>query len=236
MRYVVINGTEIKGCTYHLKEFFLDELKAQEVQEFYLPKDAPDYCTGCKRCFVEGEEKCPHFHKVNPVWQAMKAADIIVFAYPVYVLRTPGQVKALLDHFGCHWFVHRPEPVLLDKIGVILTQSVGAPNGAAQKDVKTSMEWLGISKIKTKGFGMMEGVIWDEISLERRKKMESKVRAFAREVSRISPRKWNIKTKLYFLVSKQLKKGTYKKLSSQEKPSVELQYWIDRGWLKQGKR
>ena len=61
MKCVVINGTEVKGCTYNLKEIFLDELKPTELKEFYLPKDGPDFCKGCKVCFVDSETKCPHF-------------------------------------------------------------------------------------------------------------------------------------------------------------------------------
>lgn len=41
-----------------------------------------------------------------PVWNAVLAADLLVFAYPVYALRVPGQMKSLLDHFACHWMVH----------------------------------------------------------------------------------------------------------------------------------
>lgn len=232
MRCVVINGTDIRGCTYHLKEMFLDELGASEVTEFYLPKDAPAYCTGCKRCFLEDERLCPHYEKVRLIWQAMVEADLIVFAYPVYVLRTPGQVKALLDHFGVHWFAHRPEPALFDKTAVILTQSVGAPNRAAQNDVKTSMEWLGVSKVKRIGFGMMEGVLWDEISAERKKKMETKLRAFARRFQGTAPVKKSLKTKIYFFIGKKLQERVLKKLPAEQSRSVDLQYWMDKGWVK----
>ena len=38
MKCVVINGTEIKGCTYNLKEIFLDELKPSHLTEFFCPK------------------------------------------------------------------------------------------------------------------------------------------------------------------------------------------------------
>lgn len=61
---VVITGTDIKGCTYQLKELFLDELKPEQLIEFTLPKDAPGYCIGCKQCFLVSEKNCPHFHHV----------------------------------------------------------------------------------------------------------------------------------------------------------------------------
>ena len=108
MKCLVINGTEQKGCTYNLKEIFLDELKPKELIEFYFPKDAPDYCTGCKTCFMKSETLCPHYKKVEPIWNAMLEADLIVFAYPVYVLRTPGHVKSF-GSLGCSLVCASPE-------------------------------------------------------------------------------------------------------------------------------
>lgn len=46
IKCVIITGTEQKGCTYHLKELFLDALQPEELMEFVFPKDVPDYCTG----------------------------------------------------------------------------------------------------------------------------------------------------------------------------------------------
>lgn len=231
MKCVVINGTEIKGCTYNLKEIFIDELKPDELIEFYLPKDGPNFCIGCKRCFTESENKCPHFDKVNPIWKAMVEADLIVFAYPVYVLRAPGQIKALLDHLGVHWFVHRPEPLMFNKSAVIITQSIGAPNKSAQKDVRTSLEWLGVSKIRMIGFSMMEGIIWNEISQDRRNKFDIKMRSFAKKFQNLKLEKKSLKSKLYFKISKKLQENTLKKLPVGENPPADLQYWIDNGWI-----
>jgi multimeric flavodoxin WrbA len=149
MNIVVINGTEVKGCTYRIKESFLEPLRtAHRIREFYLPKDCPKFCCGCKTCFFKNERLCPHAEYTMPVWDAVLAADLLVFAYPVYVLRAPGQIKALLDHFACHWMVHRPDKKMFTKRAVILTQSIGAPNGSAQKDVATSLSWMGVSDIK----------------------------------------------------------------------------------------
>lgn len=87
----------------------------------------------------------------------MLKADLLVFAAPVYALRTPGQMKALLDHFCCHWMVHRPDKAMFTKCAVILTNSIGASNREAQKDIATSLQWLGISDVRCLGFGLMEG-------------------------------------------------------------------------------
>ena len=145
MKIVVINGTEIQGVTYHIKEYFLSELsEGNEIVEFHLPTALPNFCRGCKTCFFKGESLCPDAAYTTPIWEAMLSADLMVFSYPVYALRTTAQMKCLLDHLCVHWMVHRPDARMFLKRAAILTNSIGAPNGAAQRDVKTSLHWLGV--------------------------------------------------------------------------------------------
>ena len=48
MKITVINGTEKKGATYRLKEMFLEPFRGKaDITEYYLPRDCPDFCTGC---------------------------------------------------------------------------------------------------------------------------------------------------------------------------------------------
>jgi Multimeric flavodoxin WrbA len=229
-KITVINGTEIKGCTWHIKEAFLDTVRGSaEITEFYLPRDMKNFCCGCKNCFYKGEDRCPHTVQVTPIWQAMLDADLIVFAYPVYALRTPGQVKALLDHLCCHWFAHRPDARMFSKRAAILTQSVGAPNGSAQKDVATSLRWMGVSDIKTLGFGLMEGVIWDELTQSRRDKMLKSVKKFAAKYKLPKTAKMNISVRCIFGFCKSI----HKNLANNEQVlSTDNKHWVDRGWIK----
>ena len=68
MKLVVITGTDLKGCTYRLKEAFLEPPRGDhDIVEFSLPRDAPPYCTGCKRCFNTTMEDCPHFETTGPI-------------------------------------------------------------------------------------------------------------------------------------------------------------------------
>ena len=56
MRITVVNGTEKRGVTYHLKEIFLDQFREDaEITEFYLPRDCPNFCAGCTVCFLKDE-------------------------------------------------------------------------------------------------------------------------------------------------------------------------------------
>ncbi|MGM9550131.1 MAG: flavodoxin family protein [Faecousia sp.] len=230
MKITVINGTPQKGVTCFMKEQFLGHLRSEnEIKEFY-PKDLPPFCVGCKNCFLRGEDKCPHAAVMTPVWNAIMEADLLVFAYPVYALRAPASIKSLLDHMCVHWLVHRPEPEFFTKTAVILTNSVGAPNGSAQKDVKTSLQWMGLSKIYTCGAGMMGDIFIDTMTPEHRKMLADKTRALAEKVKAVKPRKrMGLKVKLLFGMAKMQHAMV---LKAEEVPSLDNAHYIQHGWIR----
>lgn len=231
MKITVINGTEIKGCTYQIKEGFLDILRdGNEIVEFYLPKDLPYFCCGCKNCFFKSEQLCPHAKYVMPIWKAMLNADLLIFASPVYALRTTSQMKALLDHLCVHWMVHRPDERMFSKKAVILTNAVGVFNGGAQKDIETSLSWLGVSNIKKLGIGLLEGVIWDELSGKRKNIIIFKTKKFAMKYKKTyKEAQKGIKVRSKFLICKMMHQAALKK---EKIISVDNQHWVDKGWIK----
>ncbi len=230
MHIAVINGSPVHGITFHMKEMFLKHLgDGNQITEFY-PKDLPPFCVGCKKCFIHGEENCPHAKIAKPIWHAFLHADLLVFAYPVYALRAPASIKSLLDHLCVHWMVHRPEPEMFKKTAVIITNSVGAPNGAAQKDVKTSMTWMGISKTYTCGAGMMGDIFWDKISEKHQKMLETKMEKLARKAASVKPcRHKNLKVCTLFLMCKMMHQGI---LNTETEPSLDNRFYIEKGWIK----
>lgn len=230
MKIVVINGTEVRGCTYHIKEAFLEELRqGNEIQEFYLPKDLPHFCCGCKTCFFKSEENCPHAEYVLPIWNAILSAELLVFTSPVYALRASGQMKALLDHLCVHWMVHRPDDRMFTKQAVILTNAIGILNGGAQKDMATSLSWLGVSDIKRLGIGLMEGVVWNELSEKRRKAITHKAKRLSMRYKK--PRKAGIGLIVaakFFMCRKM-----HQAIAKSESPlSTDNQHWVNKGWIK----
>ena len=218
----------IKAALIRLRSFLSVLRDENEIAEFYLPKDMPHFCTGCKTCFVKDEKLCPHASHTMPIWDKMLKADLLVFAAPVYALRTPAQMKALLDHFCCHWMVHRPDKAMFTKRAVILTNSIGASNRKAQKDVATTLTWLGISDVSCLGFGLIEGVVWEELSEKRKNKIELKVINLARKYRRFKPGRMGFKVRILFLMCKMIHKGLLKK---EEIPSADNQHWINNGWI-----
>jgi multimeric flavodoxin WrbA len=230
MKIVVINGTEVKGCTYHIKESFLQQLRGgNEMTEFYLPRDLPHFCCGCKNCFLKSERLCPHAKYVEPIWNAMLDADLLVFTSPVYALRTTAQMKSLLDHLCVHWMVHRPDDRMFDKKAVILTNAIGVFNGGAQKDIATSLQWLGVSDIRKLGVGLLEGVIWDELSEKRRGIITGKARRLARRYQQTYASRKGIKVSALFAITRRMHQAIANK---EETLSADNQYWVDKGWIK----
>ena len=233
MKIVVINGTEVKGCTYHIKEAFLAPIRAKhEITEFYLPKDLPHFCVGCKVCFFSDAAKCPHAEYVMPIWNAMVEADLIAFAAPIYAFGIPASLKALLDRFAVRWMVHRPEPRMFSKRAVIMTNSIGPGfmAKASQSDVVKALSWMGVSKVKRLGIGLLEGVIWDELSAKRRKKIEKKARRLGKKFKKIRPARKGLKVRFKFFMCKMMHKAV---LKGEETPSADNQHWIDCGWIKE---
>lgn len=89
------------------------------------------------------------------------------------------------------------------------------------------MNWLGISRVKSKGMGMMEGIIWEELSQERKDKLERKVINFANKFHNLKPAKKSFKTRAIFQVAKMMQKNLQKKGGD----SLDLRYWQEQGWV-----
>ena len=148
MNILVVNGTEQKSCTYAMKELFLDIIgRGNAVSEIYLPRDCPVFCVGCKACFYKNISVCPHSKYTMPIWEAISAADLLVFASPVYAFHVTAQMKALFDHFCTKWMSHTPEKQMFYKQAVIITNAAGAGMKNVIKDIGDSLRYWGVARI-----------------------------------------------------------------------------------------
>ncbi len=94
-----------------------------------MPKALPAFCTGCQRCFAEGEDKCPHSAFTLPLLRAMLEADLLVFTSPVYAFHLSGAMKSFLDHWSFMFMVHRPQREMFTKQAILIAASAGSPPG-----------------------------------------------------------------------------------------------------------
>lgn len=227
MKATIIIGTAQKGCTYAMKELLKEQFTTLHPEiafdEYTLPNAAPHFCVGCKSCFLKGEETCPHHSAVAPIWASFLESDLLVFIFPLYVMRVPGQLKALLDHFGYRWASHRPDPRMREKRALIITQGIGAPTKYALSDVETSLRWWGVSDIRSLGIKLMEGVIWDELSTKKRGEIEQKLYRLAGTTCKpLRPN--NLRTRLFFKMCQAMQRDMVKK---GEPFSLDTHYWLD---------
>ncbi|MDE5715404.1 MAG: NAD(P)H-dependent oxidoreductase [Anaeroplasmataceae bacterium] len=231
MRIAVINGTEKKGVTFQLKEKFLEPFRDNaEIIEFYLPKDCHAFCAGCTTCFIKGENNCRNIEQIKPIRQTIENADLLVFTTPAYVMHATGAMKSLLDHMAFRWMPHRPHPAMFSKRAVIISQCLGAGAKQAAKDIKDSLSWWGISKIKIFTTRLLSDIIWDNLPQKKQRNITKKVRKLSIKFARINyklPAHTKFKTKLKFYMCRMIQKSIRKKQAN----TLDCKYWTEQGWL-----
>ena len=230
MKITVINGTEKKGVTFHLKESFLRSLGEEaEVTDFFLPRDCPNCCAGCTVCFLKDEHNCKDAEYVQRIEKAMLEADLLVFTSPAYVFHATGAMKTMLDHFGYRWMPHRPAKEMFGKRAVIITQCLGAGGKSAAKDIRDSLSWWGVSSIKVCSFKLMSEVHWDKIPDKKKTAMENKLAKAAEHMRRLDyskPAHTKLGTKLKFHMVRLLQR----KLGKDDPDYTDYKYWNANGW------
>jgi multimeric flavodoxin WrbA len=226
MNIVAIYGTEHKGSTYNISQMFLRKVKTEtsEIKEFFLPKDMPHFCRGCGLCFGKGEGDCPHYKEISPIKEAIEKADLLLFASPVYVYHTTGQMKTLLDHFGYQWMPHRPNPPMFSKMALVVTTAAGAGMKSTSKDITDSLSFWGVGKIFK--FGKAVAAInWEGVSGKKKEEIEKQTDKLALKIikksSKVNP---SLKVKFLFYVMRIMQK----KLTINP---VDKEYWEKQGWL-----
>ena len=219
MKITVINGTEKNGVTNRLKEIFLEEFKDDaQVTEFCLPRDCPAFCVGCMTCFFNDEHQCKDSEYVQQIEKAMFEADLLVFTSPVYVFHATGAMKAMLDHFGYRWMPHRPAAEMFSKRAVIITQCLGSGDKSTVKDIKDSLSWWGISRIRVCRFRLMSEVLWDKIPAKKRAEFTKKLIVTAEKIRKkdlVKPVKPTLATRFRFLACRMIQNRRERRIRNQ---------------------
>lgn len=226
MKIVAVYGTEHRGSTYNISRLFLEELKSEtsEVIEFFLPKHMSDFCCGCSSCFTISEKSCPHYSQVNLIREAIEKSDLMIFASPVYVFHASGQMKALLDHFGFQWMVHRPNKTMFSKIALVVSTAAGRGMKSANRDIVDSLTFWGVGRIFTYGKAVA-AVNWQGVSEKKKAGIKKDVTNLSARILRKSHNvKPSTKVKILFYVMRFVqKKFTIN--------PVDKEYWRNQGWL-----
>jgi multimeric flavodoxin WrbA len=225
MKTVIIYGVEHKGATWNAVQLFKTALAlhGDAITEFFLPAAMPHFCIGCTRCFMQGEEFCPHQNYTAPIREAMVNADLIILASPVYLFHITGQMKALLDHFGFQFMNHRPNASMFSKTALVISIAAGKGMRSAIKDMTQSLEYWGVSRIYKFGSAVF-AASWNEITEKNKLKIERKIKSISKRILKAGTAKPSLKIKGLFYLFRTLHKKSYLIPNDKE-------YWSKKGWL-----
>ncbi len=227
MKILMINGTMRRGKSYILGRMLIERIAKEEdvVDELFLPKDMPEFCRGCGLCIRQGETKCPDYLiYLRRITKMMDEADLLVFTTPVFVFHASGQMKALLDHYGYRWMVHRPAAAMFRKQAVCVTTAAGAGMRSALKDITDSLYWWGVARVYKCGAAVPVS-FWDEADQALQDQVKEKLDKISSKIIR-DPQKVrpSLRAKLLFYIMRIFQKR-------KEKEDIDQRYWAERGWL-----
>ena len=142
MKYVIINGSPRKKNTWKVVKQVKTNLDG-EFEEIHLMKEKIPVCNGCFKCFNEGEDKCPHFDKVEPIVEKIRESDGIIIASPVYAMNVSALLKNFIDHTA--YFYHRPE--FFTKKALVVVTTAGAGNKKVANYIDETLRHWGVNKV-----------------------------------------------------------------------------------------
>ncbi|MGN0679300.1 MAG: flavodoxin family protein [Oscillospiraceae bacterium] len=222
MKITIIHGQNHKGSTYHIARQLAEKIGG-EITEFFLPRDFGENCVGCTQCFMTSEKNCPHYNKLQPLTEAMDAADVIILASPVYVFHATGAMKSFLDHYGYRWMVHSPEESMFTKQGVCISTAAGGGMKSTNKDMADSLFFWGVAKIYKYGKGVA-AVSWDGVSDKKKASIDKATTVLARKISRRAGKvKPSLITKGFFNIMRIAQKNGFN--------HRDVEYWKQKGWF-----
>ena len=71
MKCIIINGSPRKRNTWSVVEEVKNNIPG-EYEEIHLLQENIGMCKGCFLCIMEGEDKCSHFNKINPIIEKIR--------------------------------------------------------------------------------------------------------------------------------------------------------------------
>lgn len=144
MKIVILNGSARKGNTYACINAFVEGAKVgNEIEIIETDKVNVSPCKGCGACACT--KGCVAKDDSNAVVDKIVAADMIVFASPIYWWGVTAQLKTVIDKCYC-----KGEYLKNKKVGLILC--AGAPTDDIEYDL-----------IKRQFDEMSEYLAWDMV-------------------------------------------------------------------------
>lgn len=140
----MINGSPRKQNTYNAMKIAKNNIDG-EFEEINLVNEKIPMCVGCQNCIMKGEEKCPHFDKINPIIRKINECDGLIIISPVYAMNVTALLKNLFDHTA--YLYHRP--TFFTKKALIIVTAAGAGQKNVAKYIDETLRHWGMNKTYT---------------------------------------------------------------------------------------
>ncbi|MDO4484769.1 MAG: NAD(P)H-dependent oxidoreductase [Clostridia bacterium] len=223
MKIVIVHGQSHEGSTCLAARETARKIGG-EVEEFFLPRDFDEPCRGCISCFNRDLTCCPHYSKLQRIEQALLAADVLIFASPVYVYHATGAMMNLLDHFGTWWMVHCPRPEMCRKQAVVIATAAGGGMKSTVRDMADSLEMWGMGRV----YRIPQAVFTvspKDIPAGKRKALHRKTDRVAAAVKcHAGESRMNHRAKKWFYIMRLMHRNG-------DKTTAEYAWWSKHGWF-----
>mgnify|MGYP001062548382 CR=1 FL=1 len=137
----MIVGSFVKG---------LKDAGESDIVEFFLNDLDIGPCRGCLNCQKPSSAGCVVDDDMQRIYPELKAADLVVFATPVYWLHVTSRMKAVLERLTPTATNEDPNQLSGKKAVLVLTYGVDDPNGSelVVKMFQSITGWIGM-KLET---------------------------------------------------------------------------------------
>ena len=226
MKFCVLMGSLRRdGNTAALLRPFLEECEAMDVEAetIWLYDRQINPCLGCKACqdCLDGPG-CVQKDDFEETFQAMVNCDGIILATPIYAFFCTPPMKALLDHYGYRWMLHRPQGAMFRKQGVCISTAAGAGIKTTNRDMADSLFFWGVPKIYRYGVAVLE-TSYTRVNAKIKANIDRKTTKLAQTIRRKHGRvKPGLKTKGFFAIVRMLHKIGWNE--------ADIIYWKEKGW------
>jgi multimeric flavodoxin WrbA len=184
------------------------------VEHIHLGSLGVEFCTGCGACHRK-LLFCPLKDDISPVLHAMRKAEAIIFASPVYINHVTAQLKALLDRSSP--FIHCQ--MLTGKYGAALATSGGGPHAMVLDYLKEYLVSCGAQYV-----GGVSG------PMSRFNSMKEKAKTLGVDLAKAVKKKITYPDQLSTIEKqREFFKGVIS--SRKEEWKGEYEYWREKGWI-----
>lgn len=149
MYILVLNGSpRPKGNTKKMVDAFREgaETAGHHVDVINVCQKDIRGCLACEYCHTKGRGECIQKDDMQEIYTALKTADMLILASPIYYHNISGQLKCAIDRFYSAAYPKKPEK--LKKVAMMLSSGdTNMYDGAIFSFQGDFLEYLGLENM-----------------------------------------------------------------------------------------